>query len=331
VYGQYLGHTAGVCGWIQLGALETAWLALKIQCKNGKKEAIEMTVEVTRVGTIQNQLGEGPLWDPRNELLYWVDSKAGYVHCISGTHEAVMDWQVNKMIGCMALRESGGAMIALSDGFYSLDFDSGEIVQVRAVEAEDDRTRFNDGKTDRNGNFLAGSMGMKIRDRPLSALYRMNADLSMDVLENDVIVSNGPCFSPEGSTLYFNDGRRRVLAYDYDPETADLANKRVFIDSKQQNCATDGATIDTDGNMWAALIGSAAIGCFDHNGQLQRKIEVPVNLPSSVMFGGTDLDVLYVTSISDSGNRVSLEPGAGGLYRITGLGVKGIEEAYFKG
>jgi len=290
-----------------------------------------MTVKVSRVGTIQNQLGEGPLWDPRNELLYWVDSKAGYVHCISGANETVKDWQVHKMIGCMALRESGGAVIALSDGFYFLDLDSGEIVLVRAVEAEDERTRFNDGKTDRKGNFLAGSMGMKIRDRPLSSLYRMNTDLSMDVLEDDVIVSNGPCFSPDGGTLYFNDGRRRVLAYDYDPGKAELGNKRVFIDNEQQNCATDGATIDANGNMWAALIGSAAIGCFDHNGQLQRKIEVPANLPSSVMFGGADLDILYVTSISDSGNRVSTEPGAGGLYQVTGLGVTGIAEEYFKG
>lgn len=291
----------------------------------------EMAIRIQRIGDVRNKLGEGPLWDPQEDLLYWVDSLAGLVYCHSPSQNTILSWSVHQMIGSLALRESGGAIVCLMDGFHYLDFDTGNLESVRLLEGEESRTRFNDGKTDRNGNFLAGSMGIKIRDKPLSALYRLNRDLSVDIMEPDVIVSNGPCFDPTGRVLYFNDGRRRILAYDYDPESAGLANKRVFVDGAAMNIGTDGATVDQEGNLWVALIGSGEIGCIDPNGELIQKVAMPVQLPSSVMFGGTDLDILYVTSISDSGNRTSLEEGAGGLYQITGLGVKGLPESRFKG
>lgn len=290
-----------------------------------------MAIKIQRIGKLKNKLGEGPLWDPQESLLYWVDSLAGLVHRHSPLQNTFQKWPVHQMIGSLALRDSGGAIVCLMDGFHSLDFDTGDLEPVRLLEEEESRTRFNDGKVDRNGNFLAGSMGIKIRDKPLSALYRLNSDLSVDTLEQDVIVSNGPCFDPAGKILYFNDGRRRILAYDYDPESARLANKRVFVDGAAMNIGTDGATVDQRGYLWAALIGSGEIGCFDPNGNLIQRIAMPVRLPSSVMFGGTDLDILYVTSISDSGNRTSPEEGAGGLYQITGLGVRGLPECRFKG
>jgi L-arabinonolactonase len=290
-----------------------------------------MAIKIRRIGNVKNKLGEGPLWDSRENLLYWVDSLAGLVHCHSPSQDTYQSWPVHQMIGSLALRDSGGAIVCLQDGFHCLDLETGNLEPVRLLEEDEPRTRFNDGKVDRSGNFLAGSMGIKIRDKPLSALYRLNTDLSVDVLEPDVIVSNGPCFDPEGKILYFNDGRRRILAYDYDAESAHLANKRVFVDTAAMSTGTDGATVDQQGNLWVALIGSGAIGCFDPNGKLIQEVAMPVQLPSSVMFGGIDLDILYVTSISDSGNRTSLEEGAGGLYQITGLGARGLPEGRFEG
>jgi len=290
-----------------------------------------MAVTVRRIGGVKNKLGEGPLWDLQECLLYWVDSLAGLVHCHSPSQDTFLSWPVHQMIGSLALRDCGGAIVSLQDGFHYLDLDTGALEPVRLLEQDESRTRFNDGKVDRAGNFLAGSMGIKVRDVPLSALYRLNKDLSVDTLEPDVIVSNGPCFDPEGKTLYFNDGRRRILAYDYDPESSRLANKRVFVDGAALNIGTDGATVDQQGNIWVALIGSGEIGCIDPNGRIIQRIAMPVQLPSSVMFGGPDLDILYVTSISDSGNRTSPEEGAGGLYQITGLGAKGLPEARFGG
>jgi L-arabinonolactonase len=284
-------------------------------------------VEIERLDTITNQLGEGPLWDVQSNCLFWVDSLEGEIYRMVD-HGEINSWSMPSMIGCLAIITEDLALVALESGFHFFDFKSGSLGAIVDPEAEVPETRFNDGKTDRTGNFIAGSMGRKIRDRPLACLYRMNPDLSLEVLESDVIVANGPCFSPDGATFYFNDGRRRILAYDYDP-CGPLANKRILFEGVDHDTGSDGATVDTDGNLWVALTGSSEIGCISPAGEILERIPMPIRLPSSVMFGGSNLDELYVTSISNSGNRISDEEGAGGLFRLTGLNATGIAEKRF--
>lgn len=284
-------------------------------------------VELARIGNFKNSLGEGPLWDAATNCLYWVDSLAGEIFRLNES-EQVKSWSLPCMIGSLAVINDEQAIVALQTGFHLFDFASGELTSIIDPEAGSAETRFNDGKTDRAGNFLAGSMGIKIRDRPLGCLYRMGPDLIPEVLEADVIVANGPCFSPDGSIFYFNDGRRRILAYDYEPG-GPLRNKRTVFNGADHYTGTDGATVDTEGNLWVAFIGSGEIGCLSPDGKILERIKMPVRLPSSVMFGGPGLDELYVTSISDSGNRTSDEDGAGGLYKLTGLGATGIAEKRF--
>ncbi len=284
-------------------------------------------VEIERIASIKNALGEGPLWDVALQSLYWVDSFKGEIFRLSDSGD-ISSWQLPCMIGSMAIIDDHRAVVALQSGLNIFNFQTSELVLIKDPESELAETRFNDGKTDRQGNFLAGSMGIKIRDRSIGCLYRLDENLDLQVLEEDVIVANGPCFSPDGSTFYFNDGRRRILAYDYSPD-GPLSNKRVFFNGADHETGSDGATVDESGNIWVALTGSSEVGCLDPNGKLNERISMPVNLPSSVMFGGSDLDELYVTSISNSGNRTSDEEGAGGLYRVKGLGVKGIAERRF--
>jgi L-arabinonolactonase len=287
-------------------------------------------IDIQRISTIKNALGEGPLWDGDTQSLYWVDSLKGEISRLSrlsGSDE-VHSWTLPCMIGSLAVVSNQRAIVALQTGLHFFSFENSELTQICDPEVDVPETRFNDGKTDRAGNFLAGSMGIKIRDRPIGALYRINPGLELELLEEDVIVANGPCFSPDGNTFYFNDGRRRILAYDYDP-TGPLQNKRVFFEGEKFNTSSDGATVDTEGNLWLALTGSSEIGCVSPDGQLINRIPMPIKLPSSVMFGGEDLTDLYVTSISNSGNRTSTEEGAGGLFRITGTGATGIPERRF--
>jgi len=137
------------------------------------------------------------------------------------------------MIGCMALRESGGAVIALQSGFYLFDFERGDATLIFDPEPGEERTRFNDGKVDRQGRFLAGSMNLNgIKDGlGLGTLYRLNTDFSLDTLRDDVVLSNGPCFSPVGGTFYFADtAHRTIWAYDYESDTGALSNMRTFVD-----------------------------------------------------------------------------------------------------
>jgi len=285
-------------------------------------------VKIERVGDIRNSLGEGPLWDAESGRLYWVDSLKGRINWLSA-NGGVEQRQLPCMIGSLAIVDDHMAIVALQTGLHFFDLDISELTTIIDPESASPETRFNDGKTDRHGSFVVGSMGIRIRDRALGCLYRLNADLRLEILEPDVIVANGPCFSPDGSTFYFNDGRRRMLAYDYDP-AGPLRNKRVFFEGAKHNTGSDGATVDSDGNIWTALTGSSEVGCISPDGKILERISMPVRLPSSVMFGGPNLDELYVTSISDSGNRTSDEPGAGGLYRLSGVGATGLAEQRFQ-
>lgn len=291
-----------------------------------------MGIEVQKVATERDRLGEGPLWDPQDQVLYWVDSMGARIRRLDPASGEVRNWDVPDLIGSMALREQGGAVIAIKSGFHFFDFDSGEATPIVNPEPGEDRTRFNDGKVDRQGRFLAGSMDMPGPNAFRGSLYRLDTGLQLTKLREDIGVSNGPCFSPDGGTFYFADSPRRMIwAYDYDGATGDLSNMRTFIDMEPLDMVPDGATVDADGCLWSALVTRGKIGCFSPEGELMRTIDVPTDHPSSVMFGGPDLDVLYVTSIWEwrqvkTGNKAD-----GHLYAIHGADVVGLPEPRFAG
>lgn len=284
-------------------------------------------IKIDKVSNHISALGEGPLWDAGSQQLFWVDSYKGLLY--SRDHQGhEQHWPLPSMLGSLAVISDRSVLLALQTGLHRYDLNSSELTFLVDPEAETPTTRLNDGKTDRAGNFVFGSMGISERLKPLAALYRYTKSGTIEVLDDDVIVSNGPCFSPSGDILYFNDGRRRILAYDYS-DKGSLKRKRVLFEGADYNTGSDGATVDSDGNIWVALTGSAEIGCISSDGKLLDRIRMPVKLPSSVMFGGPNLDELYVTSISNSGNRTSTEAHAGGLFRVIGLGVTGLAEARF--
>ncbi len=292
-----------------------------------------MSIRIERVGETRDQLGEGPLWDPVEQVLYWVDTMGRLIHRLDPASGARRDWPVPGEIGSLALRQRGGAVLALIDGFHFFDFETGQTMPIADPEPGNTETRFNDGKVDRQGRFLAGTMSRERRDKGLGSLYRLDPDLTVSKLEDDVIVSNGPCFSPDGRTFYFADSpRRQISAYDYDTATGAIANKRILVDTAPMETAPDGATVDAEGCIWTALVRSGQIGRFRPDGSLDRLIDMPTPHPSSVMFGGADLDQIYVTSISRSLTRdAENDPGAGGLYAVSGTGVTGLPEPRFAG
>ena len=291
-----------------------------------------MSVEIEKVDTERDRLGEGPLWDPQDRVLYWIDSNGCRIRRLDPAGGDVRNWPLSEQIGSMALRESGGAVIALKSGFHFFDFESGTATPIIDPEQGEGRTRFNDGKVDRQGRFLAGSMDMPGMNAFRGSLYRLDPDLKLTRLRENVGVSNGPCFSPDGNTFYFADSPRKMIwAYDYDGATGDLSNMRTFIDLEPLDAIPDGATVDADGCLWSALVSRGRIGCFSPDGELVRTIEVPTDHPSSVMFGGPGLDVLYVTSIWEW-QQVKTENDADGhLFAIHGLETAGLPEPRFAG
>lgn len=283
---------------------------------------------------VKTTLGEGPLWDVEEQRLYWIDSFDGRVFRATADGREVRAWDVPQKIGSMCLRRDGGAIVSLQRGFHTLDFKTGVVAPLHDPEPGLPQNRLNDGKVDRQGRFVAGSMDT-MEEGPSGALYRVDPDLSVHTLDRNIICSNGPCWSPDGATFYFADTwSGEIWAYDYDVGTGAVSNRRTFARvDRSRGGAADGATVDAEGFLWNALVYDGRLVRYAPDGTVDRIIAMPVKKVTSVMFGGPDLDVLYVTSMAkpplprfpDDG------PLRGSLFAIHDLGVRGLPEMRFAG
>lgn len=275
-------------------------------------------------------LGESPVWDADNRCLYWVDGVGRLVRRYEPATAAFAEWPTPSMIGCVALGEGRTLVVGLADGIYRLDLDSGRFEPVFLPTPADPLMRLNDGRTDRGGRFLCGGMG--IHADPLGQLYRVDGEGRADVLAGGIRISNALCFSPSGDVMYFADSLEGTIrAYPYGPEVEPPGVPRILCDTTQWGSGPDGATVDADGFLWVALVRAGKIARITPAGDLDRLIDAPTDIPSSLAFGGDDLSTLFVTSIKDSGSgrAVSRHPDGGKLYAIDGLGVRGLPEARF--
>ncbi|MHA6688685.1 SMP-30/gluconolactonase/LRE family protein [Mesorhizobium sp. A556] len=292
-----------------------------------------MNIEI--VADVKTTLGEGPLWDVEQQRLYWIDSFDGRVFRSTHDGREIRAWDVPMKIGSMAVRKDGtGAIVALQRGFHLLDFKTGDVELIHDPEPGKADNRLNDGKVDKRGRFVAGSMDT-MESGPNGALYRVDPDLSVHTLDTGIIVSNGPCWSPDGNIFYFTDTwTGEIWAYDYDQETGEVSNRRTFTKVDMSGGgAADGSTVDAEGCLWNALVYDGKIVRYRPDGSAERIIEMPVKKVTSVMFGGPDLDILYVTSMAKP--PLPRFPGdgvlRGSLFAIKGLGVKGLPESRFGG
>ncbi|MGD7003765.1 SMP-30/gluconolactonase/LRE family protein [Corynebacterium halotolerans] len=282
---------------------------------------------------IKTTLGEGPVWDAQSQRLHWIDSRDGRIFRSTSEGTELRAWEVDEQIGSMALYEDGSAFLsALKSGLYRIDVDTGEKTLLAEIPEDKNRTRLNDGKVDRQGRFIVGSMDM-LEEDPLGHLYSYTPEGELRVLDGDIICSNGPCFSPDGSILYFCDTwAGEIWKYDYDPATGRVSNRSIFAEvDTSQGGAADGATVDSEGFLWQALVYSGKIVRYAPDGTIDRTIEMPVLKATSLAFGGPNLDILYVTSMAKPPLPRFPQDGQlrGALFAITGTGVTGIAEPRF--
>lgn len=291
-----------------------------------------MRIEI--LADVKTTLGEGPLWDVDEQRLYWIDSFDGRVFRCTADGRELRAWDVPQKIGSMALRKQGGAVVSLARGFHFLDFRSGEVELIVDPEPDKLANRLNDGKVDRQGRFYAGSMDTQ-EAGPNGALYRLDPDLSLHRLDTGIVVSNGPCWSPDGRTFYFADTwSGEIWAYDCDPASGAISNRRTFtrVDMSGGGAA-DGSTVDAEGYLWNAQVYDGKLVRYAPDGSVDRVIEMPVKKVTSVMFGGPELDVLYVTSMAKPPLPRFPQDGVarGSLFALHGLGVRGLPEPRFGG
>jgi L-arabinonolactonase len=287
-------------------------------------------VTSTRVSPSPDLLGESPIWDGEARRLYWVDSVSRLIRSHDPATGICQSIPTPSVVGSIGLATGGKLVAGLADGIYLIDLATGQAETVFKPETPDPRARFNDGKVDRQGRFVCGTMG--IYAEPRGELFRVDASGRSQILANGIRISNSLCFSPDGGTMYFADSLDRfVRAYAYGTGDEPLDHSRIHVDTKPFNSGPDGATIDSEGFIWVALVQVGKIARFTVNGELDRLIEAPTDMPSCIAFGGPDLTTLYVTSIKDSGTgrAISRHPAGGHVFAIQGLGVKGLPEPRF--
>jgi len=248
-------------------------------------------------------------------------------------------WSLDHDVGALAIRRGGGgAVLALDDGFYFFDFAAERLDLISRVDADQPRSRLNDGKCDRRGRFFAGGMDDK-EELKICSLWRLDADLSVTRVDEGIICTNGPCWSPDNRTFYLADTfHGEYWAYDYDIVTGSLTNKRLFHSFKDDSGVADGSTIDDEGCVWNAQLISGDLVRYAPDGTVDRRVGMPVRNITSVMFGGDGLDELYVTSMARVkhpavhdlfAREMKSQYLAGSLFKVTGLGVRGLPEPRF--
>jgi len=285
-------------------------------------------VEVAARGA--DRLGECPLWDERQAMLWWVDSRWPAVKRLDPATGAVMMLVLPEIVGSIALREAGGLLAATKSGIHRLDPSSGALEAKVDPEKHLPDNRFNDGRCDRAGRFWAGTMSDVNRD-PVGSLYRFNADFQCTKLRNAIIIPNSLAFSPDGRAMYFADTNRHTLwAYDYDPANGAATHERVFADTGKGR--PDGSCVDADGCLWNADYGAARLVRYTPAGKVDRSVELPVTNPTCCCFGGADLGTLYVTTATQrlAPEALAKQPLAGSLLALR-PGVRGLAESRFAG
>lgn len=290
-----------------------------------------MTSDVVCVVDSRNKLGEVPVWDVGERALYWVDIEGKLLQRYRPSTGAVDRWEMPERIACFALREEGGLIVAFASGIALYDLDTGAIDWIARPEADKPGNRFNEGKCDRNGRFWAGTMDDSLAAHS-GALYRVDPDLTVHKVFGDIGISNFFVWSLENDVFFFADTLdHAIYRFDYDHTSGTVTNRRKIIDTGAV-AAPDGGTIDADGYLWNAQWDGWRLARYAPDGVLDRVVRLPVQKPTSCVFGGSDMRTLYVTSaVWDlTPEQLVAQPQAGGLFALN-VGVAGVFEPRFSG
>lgn len=278
--------------------------------------------------------GEGPLWHPIEERVYWTDIETDRMFRYdpaTGQHEMFLDGET---VGGFTIQADGSLLLFMDKGAVKIWRDEiketplrspangGSLVTVVEEIPTERDSRFNDVIADPMGRVFCGTMPAGDR---LGRLWRLDTDGTLTPVVDEVKCSNGMGFTPDRTGMYFTDSERyEITLFDYDKATGNLSNRRLFVRSAEADGFPDGMTVDAEGYVWSAHWDGSCLIRYAPDGTEERRIRFPAKKVSSVTFGGSDLTDMIVTTAG--GDQKKEEgTGAGALFLLN-VGIRGVPE-----
>ncbi len=277
-------------------------------------------------------LGECPVWSDAEQVLYWVDINAPSLNRFDPATGRNTAMAMPTAIGCFALRQRGGFIVALRNGLWLARADGTLETKLAAAPYDTASHRFNDGRCDPQGRFFAGSMNEK-RDANSAALWRVDTDHRVTRVLDDIMISNGLAWSPDGGTMYHADTpTHRVRAFEYDSASGTPSSPRTFAQWTGETDRPDGGAVDSAGNYWTAFYRGGKVLQLSPAGATLAEYPIPAMCPTMCAFGGADRRTLYVTSARQmrDADELARLPHSGGIFAMR-VDVPGLPEPLFQG
>lgn len=276
------------------------------------------------------QLGEGPIWSPRERAVWFVDIKGRCIHRYDEAARTTRTWPAPADVGFVVAATGGRFICGLKSGLHLFAPEDGSFRLLAQVDSDRPRNRLNDAHVDAAGRLWFGTMDDD-EVSPTGALYRFDAR-GLQRCDDGYVITNGPATSPDGKTLYHIDTLERVIYAFALAADGSLSRRRVFARVAETDGYPDGPAVDAEGCVWVGLYGGWGVTRYSPQGKLLDKLSLPVANCTKPLFGGEDLRTLYVTSAwkglaAEQREQQSL---AGGLFavRVDTPGLPAHEVAY---
>lgn len=280
---------------------------------------VKLIMNIETILSLNCHLAEGPVWDEREQMLWWVNILDGELHRFDPATGEDRLFEIGCHVGAVGLREAGGLLLATANGFAFFDPEREQLEPITDPEANLPTNRFNDGKPGPDGGFWAGTMAYAVTEGA-GSLYRLSPDGQAARVVEDVTISNGLAWNEAETIMYYIDTiPRHVYAFDFDKTTGQISGQRLAFTVPESAGYPDGMTIDREGKLWIAHFGGNAVRRWDPDtGEQLAVIELPASRITCCTFGGPNLDTLYITSAREgmTAAEEALEPLAGSLFRV---------------
>ena len=252
-------------------------------------------------------LGEGPLWHPLRQQLFWFDILNKKLMSCIGAQDR--EWQFDEYVSAAGWITKTDLLIASETQLFTFNVETSEVGQSFVLEADNAITRSNDGRADPWGGFWIGTMGKKAQTAA-GSIYRFYQGEIVS-LYSGLTIPNSICFSPDRQFGYYADtASQQIMRQALDDNGWPKGQASVFIDLTEEGLNPDGSVIDADGALWNAQWGAARVARYASDGQYVSKIPMPARQVTCPAFGGHNLRTLFATSASEGLKNPSADDGA---------------------